>query len=654
MVAGEGTKVHHAKNLSPQVNMPTTEDGVVMRLFNALGWRLRGVLGDDKVDRLLVFLSRCWRPVLKKPMFIGITGSGGKSTAKELLAGILSHHGRGVANPETMNMVAEVAKVILRTHPWHTYCISEIGAHKPTAMDEPLSLLRPDIGIVTVVANDHVAAYGSREGIAQEKGKLVAALGSNGTAVLNADDPLVRAMGVRCQGRVITFGFSADADLRAQDVTAAWPNRLAFTVVSGETQVSIQTQLCGAHWIAPALSAVGGGRAMGLSLEECSKGLATVEPFEGRMQPVTTSDGVTFIRDDFKAPYWTLEACYDFLESAQANRKILVIGEISDVESIGKEASYARTAKRAQDVADIVVFVGPWASSALKARRPGSADSLKAFSRVQDASNFVNDTARPGDLVLLKGTTKQDHLYRIVLARTNSIACWRDDCQIERFCSACQHRMTPSGAAALVPGVEHPTTDAQTGSALEPTLDPDTQFVVGLGNAGNQYANTPHNIGFSVLDRFADELGSEWLETPVAWRAVGSVDGRPVCLIKFKTVINLTGGSLARFLQGTAFRSDHCVLVYDDLDLPIGTIRARQQGSAGGHRGVASILEAFQTDKIRRVKVGARQEGTSLGRAEYVLTAFSPSDQVAIDQSIQVAIATTRQVLVTFQPLSAI
>ena len=122
---------------------------IYMRLLDALGWRLRRVFGDHYVDRLLVNLARLWRPLLTKPVFIGITGSAGKSTTKELLVGVLSYHGRGVANPGTLNMVAEVAKTILRAMPWHSFCISEVGAPEPNSMDEPLALLRPDIAIVT-------------------------------------------------------------------------------------------------------------------------------------------------------------------------------------------------------------------------------------------------------------------------------------------------------------------------------------------------------------------------------------------------------------------------------------------------------------------------------------------------------------------------
>ena len=162
------------------------------------------------------------------------------------------------------------------------------------------------------------------------------------------------------------------------------------------------------------------------------------------MQPVSTPEGVTFIRDDYKAPLWTVDACFEFMKAARAKRKIIVIGELQDIAS-QKGTKYAKVAMLAQEIADIAIFVGPWASSVLKARKPGREDALRAFSHVRDAAEYLNSITREGDLVLLKGANKQNHLLRIILARTHSIACWRDDCERNSFCNECPDRNKPSG-----------------------------------------------------------------------------------------------------------------------------------------------------------------------------------------------------------------
>ena len=617
-----------------------------MRLLDALGWRARKVFGDNRIDRLLIGLARQWRPMLTKPVFIGITGSAGKSTTKELLIGVLSHHGRGVANPGTLNMVAEVAKTILQAQPWHSFCISEVGAHEPGSMDEPLALLQPTIGIVTVIANDHLAAYGSREAIAAEKGKLTSTLPATGTAVLNADDELVMGMFKNAKAKVLSYGVSSTADLRAEGITSIWPDRLAFTALYGTERMHVRTQLCGTHWIPAVLSAIGGGLATGMSLADCAAGIATVAPFEGRMQPVTTSDGVTFIRDDFKAPLWTLDACYEFMKAAKARRKIIVIGTLSDYGAgTGASKKYADAARAAQEIADITLFVGPWASSVLKARKPGQGDALRAYTSVCDASKYLNSITKAGDLVLLKGTTKQDHLLRIILAHEDGIACWRDDCQREMFCNACPERMKSSGAPLL--DLRHTTaTGAPTAASPErTTLEPKEQIIVGLGNPGDQFINTPHNVGYVVLDRMAASTGLTWQKNSVALIARGAVHGQPVCLVKIQSPMNLTGPGLKTLSDTMHFNLEDCILIFDDMDLTIGTVKTRQNGSAGGHRGVASILEAFQSDAFRRVKVGVARGGVKIHRAEEVLKPFGADELATLGHAIVLVEARVMEML---------
>jgi UDP-N-acetylmuramyl pentapeptide synthase len=422
------------------------------RLRDAIGWRVRRLLGDQRVDRTVVTSARLWRSALGKPIFIGIAGSTGKTTTKELLLGVLRCKLRGVGNPTSLNAPPEVAKTILRSRPTHGFCVGELSEKRPGELDEALPLLRPSVGIVTVVGDDHWSSYGSRDGIAAEISKLVAFLPTTGTAVLNADDERVLAMAGNCAAKVLTYGVSPRAELRAEDISSAWPDRLELTLVRGAERVKLRTQLCGLHWIPSVLGAVGGGLAAGLSLTECAKGIASVAPFDGRMQPVSTADGVTFIRDDYKAPLWTMDACFDFMQTARAGRKIIVIGALSLYDP-PSEDKYCKLATRAQEIADIAVVVGPGSASVLAKCKPARADSLRVFRHVRDAAEYINATVLAGDLVLLKGTNKQDHLLRIIMARSDAIRCWRDDCARNSFCDACPHRSKPFVSANSADGV---------------------------------------------------------------------------------------------------------------------------------------------------------------------------------------------------------
>jgi UDP-N-acetylmuramoyl-tripeptide--D-alanyl-D-alanine ligase len=617
---------------------------LVVRARRAIAWRVRGVVGKQRIERAVVAIARPWRAVLAGTTFVGITGSAGKTTTKDLLIGVLSRRWRGVGSFASMNELPGVAGAILRTRPTHGFCAVEMSEDAPGALERPLALVRPTIGIVTVIGNDHWSAFRSREAIAQEVEQLIQSLPATGTAVLNADDPLVVSMAERARARVILYGTSPDAGLRAEDVRAAWPDRLRMTLVHGEERIPLNTQLCGSHWLPAVLGAIGGGLAMGIPLGECAAGIAAVAPFDGRMQPVTTASGVTFIRDDYKAPLWTVDGCFEFMKAARARRKFIVIGTLSDRGSRGTE-KYGSVAKRAQEVADVTIFVGDWASHVLKVRQPGKEDALRTFASVRDAASYIQVHAGEGDLVLLKGTNRQDHLYRIVLAYTGEIACWRDDCKLAVFCNVCPQRYGPVGPHVQT-SIDAPgEASLPSASSPEMVMKLGEQVVVGLGNPDPKYAGTPHNVGYEVLDQLADSMALEWVASPEAWIARGSWEQQDVCLMKLRVAMNSSGVMLNRLAESLRFGPAQCILVHDDLDLPIGTVRARTSGGAGGHRGVASILGAFQTAAFRRVKVGVGRPGGIPNRVEYVLTAFDSASSEPVRSAIAAAQACVGDIL---------
>lgn len=616
------------------------------RVWKALEWRMAGFAERN------AWALRCWvlyrlallyRPWLRRTAFVGITGSAGKTTAKDLLASILeSHWSKGVKGPGSFSFPYNIAQIVLGTRASDAYCVSEIGLSSEFPIDLSLSLFRPTVGVVTSIGSDHESAYGGRDGVVREKGKLIGALPPDGIAVLNADDPFVLGMRDRFAGRTITYGLDAGAMLRGEAVESSWPDRLSLTVCWNGERVRVDTRLCGSHWVPSVLAALAAGVAMGVPLATAAMAVREVEPYDGRMQPVTTPDGITFMRDDFKAPLWTLDASLDFMRYARASRKIVVIGELSDT-GTGKETKYLRAAVRTQEVADIVVFVGPWSSCVYKARRQGREDALRVFNHVHDAAMHINSIARAGDLILLKGTSRQNHLQRIILARNGSIACWRDDCGRVLFCDACPERERHSGipqAQAL-----HERKAQEEAYAAASPLPPDATVVIGLGNPDPEFDGTPHNIGFACVDRLAASLELIWETLPEAWVARGMADARPICLVKARHYMNLSGGVLKRLAEDLAFDPGQCVLVFDDLDLPLGTVRVRMSGSSGGHRGVASVFEAFQTDAFRRVKIGVGKDGAKRDRASYVLSPFNASDSDAVERSIARAAAQIRNLV---------
>ena len=153
------------------------------------------------------------------------------------------------------------------------------------------------------------------------------------------------------------------AMLQGEAIEAAWPARLSFTVKwNGQSSLRVHTRLCGSHWAPTVLAALAAGVSLGVPLTVAAEAVGSVEPFEGRMSPVDVGDGVTFVRDDWKAPVWTIAPTFDFMRQARAPRKIIVIGTVSDYPG-DSARRYVQIGRQALAVADCVIFVGPWASS---------------------------------------------------------------------------------------------------------------------------------------------------------------------------------------------------------------------------------------------------------------------------------------------------
>jgi UDP-N-acetylmuramoyl-tripeptide--D-alanyl-D-alanine ligase len=245
---------------------------------------------------------------------------------------------------------------------------------------------------------------------------------------------------------------------------------------------------------------------------------------------------------------------------------------------------------------------------------------------------------------LLKGSARADHLQRLILTRTTGIDCWRSDCRRNQFCDSCELQHVPSETGPIIPeqittGVELGSNGSDSGSMpAAQTLAADTLVVIGLGNPQQRLADTPHNVGYRAVELLAARMQQEWrVEGGRVMLACGELQGRAVCLVKPLTAMNECGPVLAQLARDLGFGVHQCILVHDDLDLPLGTVRTRLRGSDGGHRGVRSILNTFQDDTFRRVKLGIGKSAEGLSVSDYVLTPFTLAQQAVVESMSETA-----------------
>lgn len=575
------------------------------------------------------YWARLYRVLLRRTTFIGVVGSAGKTTVKDLTAAILSAHSTCKSSPGTGNEPSAVEWAVRATHWSHRYSIVELSESRPGALDRPLRVVRPHIGVLTLIAREHYSAFGSIEAIAAETAKLVARLPRDGVAVLNRDDAQVRAIGERHSGRIVWVGREEGATVRLFDSRSQWPEPLILQVGFDGVTYDVRTQLHGIHLALPVLCALGVAVAVGVPMAMAVEALARAEPSDARMQIVAGTDGVVFVRDDWKAPEWSFAAPLHFMRVASARRKFVVIGSISDSPRSPSQR-YAYAARQALEAADFVLLVGVDARGALKAEARRDHRALLAFPGIREAAEFLRNELREGDFVLLKGTNKQDHLVRLVLDRQRPVQCWIADCGRVEFCGSCERLYLPgaSGDSSALAVDSAGFAAGATGLGL---------VVVGLGNPNPRRRGTPHNVGYDALDRLVQAESLGWAETPEGLTCSVSVDGNEITLFKPAASMNLTGSLVRRYLELTGRTVGDCVIVQDDIDLELGVARSKQDGGDSGHRGLRSVIEALGTDRISRVRVGVRRPGDDSKAAEVVLAAFSTAERQVLDSGLKKA-----------------
>ncbi len=403
--------------------------------------------------RALLLAAMIWRRLLFRTTFIAITGSGGKSTAKETLGASLKQQGPTFVSPGNTNATRSVSRNILRTRPWHRFAVLEVGTDRPGWIRRTASIVRPNIAVILCVRRLHSDRFDTIEDTVREKASLLTGVPKGGMAILNADDERVTDMAEGRNLRVIRFGLGDGADVVGSAVESAWPERFSMSVTADGITHRFQTSLVGAHWTNSILGAVAAARACGVSLADAARAVPSVQPVPGRMDPRPVPSGAVFLRDDFNGSLATYGSALEALKAARAQRKGLVITSVSDSTESWIQR-LRRIATDAASVVDFIVFVGKptdtkrGRSAALAAGM--AEESVSCFESVRDASPYLKSFVRAGDLVLLRGLTA-DHIGRLYFDQVHPITCWVNRCPKIMACDQCEelYAIAPADETAM-------------------------------------------------------------------------------------------------------------------------------------------------------------------------------------------------------------
>ncbi|GAB4535494.1 MAG: UDP-N-acetylmuramoyl-tripeptide--D-alanyl-D-alanine ligase [Anaerolineae bacterium] len=347
-------------------------------------------------------LATYWRARFN-PRVVGITGSVGKSTTKELTWAVLRQRFNTLKSPGNLNNEIGLPLTVLRLDHTHERVVLEMGMYNLGEISQLCAIARPQIGVITNVGPTHLERLGTIERIAQAKAELVQALPADGTAILNQDDPFVHAMAQQTQARVFTYGLTPEADLWASDIESEGLEGIRFVLHHQSEMIHVKVPLLGRHSVHTALRATAVGLVEEMSWQEILSGLQD-SSVQLRLVSAPGINGSTLLDDTYNASPVSNIAALNLLDDL-TGRKIAVLGDMAELGD-QEEEGHRRVGCRAATTVDLLVTVGARAHMiAEEARACGLApEAITEVETNKQAIEHLRQIIQPGDIVLVKGS----------------------------------------------------------------------------------------------------------------------------------------------------------------------------------------------------------------------------------------------------------
>jgi UDP-N-acetylmuramoyl-tripeptide--D-alanyl-D-alanine ligase len=337
------------------------------------------------------------------PLVVGITGSLAKTSTKEQVAEVLGERFVTLRNPANWNNEIGLPMTLLRLRPEHEVAVLEMGLYTTGEIALLASLARPSIGVVTAVRGVHLSRAGSIEAIETGKRELVEALPADGWAVLNADDQRVRRMAAHTPAQVITYGFAADADVRADNVVSLGTEGMRFTLHLAGGTYEVRTPVLGRHGVHNALAAVAVADRSGMDVAEIITGLARPLHMPHRSQ-LLRAGAWTVLDDSYNASPDAVLAALGLLAELPG-RHVAVLGEMLELGD-GAASEHLRVGAAAAALVDRLIVVGEGARGIADGAVEGGLDpsAVQLVAERDEALSLLLAELREGDTVLVKAS----------------------------------------------------------------------------------------------------------------------------------------------------------------------------------------------------------------------------------------------------------
>ena len=360
------------------------------------------IIEVDDALRGLQAIAADWRSRFD-PLVVGVTGSIAKTSTKEAIATVLASALVTLKNEGNQNNEIGLPLTLMRLRPYHQAAVLEMGMYVGGEIAELAAIARPEIGVVTAVQPVHLSRIGTIDAVERAKGELVEALPADGVAVLNADDERVRRMAPRTSARAVSYGFAADADVRAEAIESAGLDGMRFTLVAAGERCEAAIPTLGRLAVHNALAAAAVGLAAGLAAGSIvvALGRGWSAPHRGA---VVRAGEVTIVDDAYNASPASVEAALELL-AGLPGRRIAVLGEMLEL-GADHEGGHERVGAAAAAVVDRLVVIGEGAAGIARGARQAGlpSDRIAVVGDRAEALELLVSSLVGGDVVLVKAS----------------------------------------------------------------------------------------------------------------------------------------------------------------------------------------------------------------------------------------------------------
>ncbi|MBP8613306.1 MAG: UDP-N-acetylmuramoyl-tripeptide--D-alanyl-D-alanine ligase [Firmicutes bacterium] len=337
---------------------------------------------------------------------IGITGSVGKTSTKDLISSVLSQRFKIYKNPGNMNSHIGLPLAVLQMECGYRYAVLEMAMRAQGEIRDLCAIAKPRFGVLTDISESHIGVLGSIEKIALAKAEILQSLPGNGISFLCWDSELVRKMSSLASCRVVTYGLRDDADCKASDIQKVDESTYRFKVDYLGKKEEFVLPMPGFHQIQNSLAAIAVGYEMGLSVDDIRSGLCSVSLSPMRQEVIRT-DRITVVNDAYNASVKSTKAALDLLHDIRGARKVAILGDMLEMGEYGPKA-HCEVGAYARDKADVLVAIGPLSVHTKQGwdqvSGPETEQTSFWFSDKNEAMGLLDRLLQCGDVCLVKAS----------------------------------------------------------------------------------------------------------------------------------------------------------------------------------------------------------------------------------------------------------